>query len=55
MLHREDVLAVNTSMVFFVVREAVQFEGSPVQGWNRDSFSIRVKGGLAIAAPVPEN
>lgn len=53
MLQPEDVLAVDVSYVFFVVRDAVEFEGSPYPSWDRDSLSIRVKGRVAVAAPVP--
>jgi HK97 family phage major capsid protein len=54
MLDPADVLAVDTSMVFLVERDDVGMEMSDQPGWNRDTLSIRVKGRLTVAAPVPE-
>ena len=53
MLLPVDVLAADVSMVFMVERDDVGFEMSDQAGWGRDTLSIRVKGRLAVAAPVP--
>ena len=52
----DDVLAVDTSVVYFVVKEALHFEMSPYadDAWVTDSQSMRVKLRAAVAAPLPE-
>ena len=55
-LNVDDVLAVDTSVVYFVVKEALHFEMSPYadDAWVTDSQSMRVKLRAAVAAPLPE-
>ncbi len=52
-LKPEHILAVDTSMTFLVQREQVDFDISPYPGWGNDTASLRVKGRLTVACPVP--
>jgi Phage capsid family len=50
-----DVLAVDTSNVYFVVRDQLTFEATPYtdSAWTTDSQAMRTKLRAAVAAPVP--
>jgi hypothetical protein len=55
MLEVEDILAVDTSVVWFIERERLSIEISPYadDAWVTDSASMRVKLRAAVAAPMP--
>ena len=48
-----DILVADVGSVFRVIRDDLSIEGSPLPGWNTDTFSLRVKGRLTVAAPTP--
>ena len=55
-IEEDHVLAVDTSNVFFIVREALTIESSASgdNAWQYDSRSIRVRLRAAVGAPMPE-
>lgn len=52
-LHAGDILVVDTSAVFLVVREDFRVDVSTDYGFATDSAGLRVTGRFAIAAPAP--
>ena len=54
MLNVADVLAVDTSLVFRVVRSDFRVDLSPDAGFTRDAVVLRVRGRVTTAAPDPQ-
>jgi HK97 family phage major capsid protein len=49
-----DVLAVDVSAVYLVVRQDFTVDLSPDAGFERDVATLRIKGRFAVAAPAPD-